>query len=374
MKVEARELRTAIAWACQAIPQRTTQPLLTAAVIEATNGELFVSGFNGDTHATAVIDCAGDNLPKTLVPGQVLRAMAEQLDATVQIELNGRGTMTLTAGRAHYALRTMAPDYYPTTPTMPEIVGRIAAVDLQELTSRVAVAATPPNGPSPIFVVMTLEAKGGQIRATATDRYRLHRTQWEWRGDDFQALVPARELADLAKSLSGVVTVMLAEESGVIGFADDHRQVTIRLLAADAPKVDVLLGDNDDAPIVVMSQDALVAAVRGALVAAGKGGLVRLTPMETVATVSGLDNELGEGEVEVNADCSGPTHPAIFNATYLTDAIAALPGTHVRMQLPTRPDGVGKVKLQGLPAADGEPIPAVTTVVMAVAPTKRETP
>ena len=81
----------------------------------------------------------------------------------------------------------------------------------------------------------------------ATDRYRLAIRDLEWRPDaddaSMAALVPARTLADTAKTLGplgGEVTVALSRGGlgeGMIGFAAGTRRTTSRLLDGDFPKV-----------------------------------------------------------------------------------------------------------------------------------------
>lgn len=365
-KIESSALRSAITWAARAIQPKPSQPLLAAAVLDTVDGMLHVSGFDGSTYAVAYTEAASD-LGRVLVPGHVMRSMVEQLDGLVTLEMDG--ALRLTAGRVKFRLNTMAADYYPAVAPLPAVAGTISADDLREIATRTAAAAGSGNGEDAILACAIFEAKDGHIRSTATDKYRLHRAQWTWKGDDFKVLVPARDLADIAKDLRGDVQILLAEEAGMIGFADQTRAATLGIIDAGRMlNVEPLFAERKGTVVITAARADLAAAIKSASVASDKNGHVTVRPEgEVLMIASRAEDGQGDGAVEVSADVPSEAVPIVLDASYMADALAALPGTHVRMEMPP-PGNQGLVKIQGLPSAEGEPITSVTTLVMSVRP------
>ena len=106
----------------------------------------------------------------------------------------------------------------------------------------------------PMLTGVRLELEGSTLSLLATDRYRAAVREIAWRPQDdgisLQALVPARTLADTAKTLGplgGEVTVALSRGGvgeGMIGFAGGSRRTTSRLLDPDFPKIRSLFPDQ----------------------------------------------------------------------------------------------------------------------------------
>lgn len=364
LSIEAKALQRAVAWACTAIETKPKQPVLSAAVLSMEGDSLHVSGFDGDVAADAYAEATDSGgFGKVMVSGHLLRAMADQLDGLVTITRDGPG-LRLTAQRARYSLHGIPDGLYPTTPTTPPVVGRIAATDLRELLARAALAADLANaGGVPILQAIQVIAQGGQIMAQATDKYRAHRTVWEWSGDDFEALLPARRVVDLAKALSGQVEVLLDGSS--LGLADESRVATIRLLAGEYPAIGAFFVQAKDARRIVVGREEIVHAMKAAAVVVDKP-LVQVLCEPDSVTFSAVGDATGASDVTISAD-SVLTEPetVTLNAAYMADAVAAVSGSHVALTLGQGPRG-GAVSIQGMATPEGEPAGAVYALVMKI--------
>src|SRR4030095_13701089 len=125
----------------------------------------------------------------------------------------------------------------PTLPTMPEMAGVVDASTFAHAVAQVAVAAGR-DDTIPMLTGVRMELDGSALSLLATDRYRAAVRELAWRpGDDsvnLQALVPARTLADTAKTLGplgGEVVVALSRGGvgeGMIGFTGGSRRTPSR--------------------------------------------------------------------------------------------------------------------------------------------------
>jgi DNA polymerase-3 subunit beta len=208
-----------------------------------------------------------------------------------------------------------------------------------------------------------VELNGSSIALLATDRYRLAVREIDWRPDDPQvsanALVPARTLADTAKtlgSLGGDLVLALATGGageGMIGFAAGDRRTTSRLLdGANYPPVRNLFPTTHQAQARVAVAALVEVVKRVSLVAE------RTTPVRLRFGADGLVVEAGgaeEARASEGMDATLASDEPIavaFNPQYLLDGLTALAAPTVVFSFvePRKPavllpaDGDGQVR------------------------------
>ena len=121
--------------------------------------------------------------------------------------------VSIICGSARFTLPTMPVEDYPSLPSMPTTAGVVDSATFAEAVSQVAVAAGR-DDTLPMLTGVRLEIEGEQLTLAATDRYRLAVRELAWRPEqpDLSAavLVPARTLADAAKTLTTGSEITLA--------------------------------------------------------------------------------------------------------------------------------------------------------------------
>ena len=131
------------------------------------------------------------------------------------VEITAEGAaVTLTCGNARFTLPTLPVEDYPSLPSMPPSAGTVDSDVFAEAVAQVAVAAGR-DDTLPMLTGVRLEIEDETVTLAATDRYRLAVREFAWRpeqpGFSAVALVPARTLADAAKTLtSGAEIVAVA--------------------------------------------------------------------------------------------------------------------------------------------------------------------
>jgi DNA polymerase-3 subunit beta len=227
---------------------------------------------------------------------------------------------------------------------MPTSSGTIPGVSFAAAVAQVAIAAGK-DDTLPTLTGVRIEITGETLTLAATDRYRLAVREIPWsptRSDiDVQALVPARVLAETAKSLSvtDVVHLALAEGGeGLMGFEGDGRRTTTRLLDGEFPKYRSLLPSESLTVAGIETADLVEAVKRMALVAE------RNTPLRMVFSGSEVVLSAGTGDEAqateaVACALDGDDVEIAFNPQYLLDGLGALdaPMTHMSFTQSSRP-------------------------------------
>ena len=331
LRVERDVLADAVAWAARTLPSRPSLPVLAGLVLTASDEGLTLSSFDYEVSGRVEIDADVTTPGTTLVSGRLLADIARSLPgAPVQLENEGT-RLAITCGRSSFTLPTLPVEDYPQLPVMPTTSGTIPGAAFASAVASVAVAAGR-DDTLPTLTGIRMEFEGPTITLAATDRYRLAVRDFTWTPGSptmsAHALVPARTLADTAKSLADVDEVIIALASGgtgegLIGFEGHGRRTTTRLLDGEFPKYRSLLPSESSA-IADVDTGALVDAVkRVALVAE------RNTPVRLAFEGSELTLRAGAGDdaqaVEVlEASLDGDTMDIAFNPAYLLDGLTAV--------------------------------------------------
>jgi DNA polymerase III subunit beta len=360
--LERDVLAEAVAWTARALPARPTVPVLAGIRMQA-GAELVLSSFDYDVSAQATVQVSTEQEGSALVSGRLLAEISRSLPAKpVHIKAED-GRAVLTCGSSTFTLLTMPEDEYPSLPEMPPAAGTIGS-DAFATAVIQSVTAAGRDDTLPALTGVRIEIEGDTLTLVATDRYRLAVRELRWtptRPDLTAAvLVPAKALADTARSLTSSAQVSIAlalpgaeghPGDGMIGFEGAGRQTTTRLLSGEFPKIQSLLPKTVNAAAELSTSLLVESVKRVALVAE------RNTPVRLAFSAGQLMLEAGTGdeaqaEDVIEAEFSGDDLSIAFNPQYLLDGLAVIDSDTVRISF-TEP---GKpALLTGKPGPDGNP-------------------
>jgi len=342
-RVERDAMADAVSWAARSLSTRPTVPVLAGLLLTVDNDSLSVSGFDLEASTEVDLPVAAAEPGQALVSGRLLADITKALPPhPVDVAVDG-SRLSIECGAARFTLPCMPVEDYPKLPTMPSTAGTVAAAEFATAVGQVAVAAGR-DDTLPMLTGVRLEIDGARLTLAATDRYRLAVRELAWNPDNpsadaVQVLVPARTLADAAKSLahSDTLTVALSAGGageGIIGFTGttDGRasRTTTRLLDATFPPYRSLLPTewSSTAEITIAP---LVEAVRRVALVADRNAPVRLEFAKgSVALSAGGDDE-GRAEEQLEVGYEGEPITTAFNPQFLLDGLNSLVGGSARM-------------------------------------------
>jgi DNA polymerase III subunit beta len=364
--LERDVLADAVAWTARALPARPTIPVLAGIRLQA-GEELVLSSFDYDVSAQATVPVSTEEAGSALVSGRLLAEISRSLPAKPVHITAEQGRAVLTCGSATFTLLTMPEDEYPALPEMPPAAGSIGSDAFATAVSQSATAAGR-DDTLPALTGVRIEIDGETLTLVSTDRYRLAVRELRWapaRPDLTAAvLVPAKALADTARSLTNGAQVSIAlalpgtdgpggqgHGDGMIGFEGAGRRTTTRLLGGEFPRYQSLLPKTVNAAAELSTSLLSESVKRVALVAE------RNTPVRLAFSAGQLMLEAGTGdeaqaEEVIEAEFSGDDLSIAFNPQYLLDGLTAIDSDVVRISFTE----AGKpALLTGKPGPDGNP-------------------
>ncbi|HEY8828415.1 MAG TPA: DNA polymerase III subunit beta [Jatrophihabitantaceae bacterium] len=343
-RVERDPLADAVAWAARSLSVRPTIPVLAGLLLCVTDEQLTISGFDLEASTEVDLEVAAAAPGQALVSGRLLADITRALPPhPVDVTVDG-SRLTISCGAARFTLPTMPVEDYPRLPTMPTTAGTVGSSEFATAVAQVAIAAGR-DDTLPMLTGVRLEIEGDRLTLAATDRYRLAVRELAWNPGDpsvepVQVLVPARTLADAAKSLSHSETMMIALSSaggtgeGIMGFSGAANgrasRTTTRLLDATFPAYRSLL-PTDWASTAEVAVAPLVEAVKRVALVADRNAPVRLEFTDgSVALSAGGDDE-GRAEEQLEVDYEGEPITTAFNPQFLLDGLGALSSGSARL-------------------------------------------
>jgi DNA polymerase-3 subunit beta len=365
-RVERDALADGVAWVARSLPSRPPVPVLGGVLLQAGSGgvdqdgdgqSLTISGFDYEVSAKVTIDASVGTADRALVSGRLLADITKSLPPhPVDVSVDG-SRATITCGSTRFSLPTMPVEDYPKLPDMPTVAGSVRPDVFAEAVTQVAVAAGR-DDTLPMLTGIRLEIEGSTLTMAATDRFRLAVRELEWQPADTNlstaVLVPARTLAEAAKTLTGRddVRLALADGDGMLGLAGNGRQSTTRLLDAEFPKYRQLLPAQHTSQ-AVLEVAPMIEAIKRVSLVADRGAQVRLEFTEgSLRLTAGGDDE-GSAEEQLACELEGEPLTIAFNPGYLLDGLGALrtERAHLGFTTPSRP-------ALARPVREGAPSPA----------------
>jgi DNA polymerase-3 subunit beta len=308
-------------------------------MLEVDSSTLSVSGFDYEVSARAEVDVTATETGRALVPGRLLAEITRALPPH-PVEITAEGPrLALTCGNARFSLPTLPVEDYPSLPSMPSSAGVVDSDIFAEAVAQVAVAAGR-DDTLPMLTGVRVEIEDERITLAATDRYRLAVREFGWRPDSSgvsaAVLVPARTLADAAKTLTSGPEIVVSLSSsgsgeGILGLSGKDRQTTTRLLDAEFVKYRAIMPTESAAHALLPVGLFTDAAKRVALVAE-RGTPLRceFTPGQVTLRAGGTDDE-GQAEERCDVEFDGEPLTIGFNPTFLLDGLAAVHTARARM-------------------------------------------
>jgi len=360
-RVERDALGEAVAWVARALPARPVIPVLSGLHLEAAGAGLTLSCFDYEVSARVAVPAEIDEPGTALVPGRLLAEIARSLPPQL-VEVSSSADMVrLACGSAEFELVSLPAEEYPGLPEPPAPAGTVDGGVLAAAAAQVVPSASR-DDTLPMLTGVCLDVTGSAMTFAATDRYRLAVRTVDWTpavpGLRAAALVPARTLADVARTMGPGIPVTIAfsvpdsgtgetgghgqrsaeqaggagqgssgaEEprpaEGMISFEGGGRRLTARLIGGDfiryRSRFPGQFGCRAELPA-----ELFTAAVRRVSLVADRSSPVRLTFGHDAVVIEAHTDGRARAAESVRAAFTGGEHSISFNPAYLLDGLAA---------------------------------------------------
>ncbi|KQX05141.1 MULTISPECIES: DNA polymerase III subunit beta [unclassified Leifsonia] len=329
----------AVSFAVKLLPQRTTLPILSGVLIEATATGLVLSSFDYEVSAQTEISADVEETGTILVSGRLLAEIASRLpNAPVRFSTED-SRILVSCGSASFTLLSMPVEEYPSIPQISSETGVVPAEEFAAAVAQVAVAASR-DDVTPVITGVQLEVSENSLGLVATDRYRVAVREIDWDGgstgtaETISALVPARTLQEVGKTFghSGTISVSITskDERELIAFTADKKTVTSLLIKGNFPPVRRLFPDTVENYAVMNTADLIEATRRVSLVLEREAAL-RYSFTADGLTLEAIGSEQAQASETIDAVLTGVETVVSLKPQFLLDGLGAVHSEFVRI-------------------------------------------
>jgi DNA polymerase-3 subunit beta len=252
----------------------------------------------------------------------------------------------LSCGSAEFTLVSLPLEEYPALPEQPPPAGTVDGGVLAVAAAQVGPAASR-DDTLPMLTAVCLEIDGETLTLAATDRYRLAVREVSWvpavPGLRAAAMVPARTLADVARTMAPGVPVTVAfgtrqadasaapgagagraprPADGMISFEGGNRRLTARLIGGEFIKYRSRFPEEFGSR-ALLPAGAFTEAVRRVSLVADRASPVRLAFNPGTVVIEAQTDGRARAVETVPAEFDGDERVISFSPHYLLDGLGA---------------------------------------------------
>src|SRR5918992_1234494 len=339
------ELAEKLQVAGRGVSTRTSVQILAGVLLRAADGRLSLAATDMEISLRVSLDAQVEDEGSVVVPGRLLVDIVRLLPAG-EVTISHRAeesVVEVVCGSATYRLHTYAAEDFPRLPEIDD--GTAFAVEREPFLDTIArVSRSASRDESrPVLTGVLVRFEGEKLVMAATDSYRLSVKETaltEGPGQELEAIVPARALAELARitQAGDPGTLQIGVQENQIVFGVDGVWLTARRIDGQFPNYKQLLPETFEAEVTIGREELLDVIRRTSLMAQRKSPL-RLRFEDGELTVSAHTQDIGEARESLPVSYAGEPLEIGFNAEFLRDGLESVTDDSVRVKLisPLRP-------------------------------------
>lgn len=320
------------------VERRQTLPVLGNILVQADARGLTLTATDLEVELVAELPLEVELEGETTLPARKLLDICRTLPDGAEVELDiGKERATLRSGKSRFTLATLPASDFPVIEELKNTeTFRFRQKDLKELIDRTHFSMAQQdvryylNG-----LMFELDKKG--IRCVATDGHRLalcELTAKTGMNDGYQVIVPRKGVQELLRLLENEDTEVDIQIGGNhIRVSMPTIRFTSKLIDGRFPDYKRVVPKGGDKEVHADRDVLRQALARTSILSNEKYRGIRLNLDRNILKIQAHNPEQEEAEEELEINYDGVGLEIGFNVTYLLDALAALPGDHVRIVL-----------------------------------------
>jgi DNA polymerase-3 subunit beta len=310
------------------VPTKTTLPVLSNILVEASQDGVRLSGTDLDIAVSKVVPAEVDQEGAVTLPAKKLVEIVRELpSAAIRMTAAGEQRVVLECGRSKFKLLGIPREEFPSFPPVDFTDSwTFTSSDLQKLINHVAFAASTEES-RPILNGVLWELRPERMRMVATNGHRLARMDVPIAGGTASTdlIVPPKALEQVRRLFGPSDEIETARSDNHLGFKCGATLVFTRLIEGPYPNYEQVIPRENDKEATV-DKNALTSALRRmGVVASDQTHRVRLAFGADVLGFAVNTPDLGEAQDEITISYGGEALEIGFNANYLLDILKFMP-------------------------------------------------
>ncbi|HUV15420.1 MAG TPA: DNA polymerase III subunit beta [Pelolinea sp.] len=337
LTVSQAQLAHGLGLVSRAVSPRSTLPVLNNILIATDEGRLRLSATNLELGITCWIGAQIEEEGSVTIPARIFGDLITTLPGDkVNLSLTTRTqTLNIHCGTSNFDIKGIDANEFPPMPAPDLSTGvELNVADFKEMIQQVSFAASTDEA-RPVLQGVLMEINDNQISLAATDGFRISMRSAEISSSvthPVKVIIPARSLSELARiAVNGneTVTMVLPPDRGQAIFHLKDAELVTQLIEGTFPDYRAIVPPSFKTRTVISTTEFLKACRQAEIIAREGNYVIRLNmqPQEGgpgAVEFSTQSEEMGSGEVVVDANIEGPELLIAFNVRYLSEVLEVM--------------------------------------------------
>jgi len=318
----------------RAVSPRSTLPVLNNILLATDQGRLRLSATNLELGITCWIGADIEEEGSITIPARILFDLVNTLPGEkVSLSLNTHTqALNIHCGTSNFDIKGIDAQEFPPMPEPDLSKGvELNVSDFKEMIQQVSFAASSDDA-RPVLQGVLMEINGNDLSLAATDGFRISVRKAEISttlATPVKVIIPARSLSELARIATDgkqTVTMVVPPDRGQAIFHLENAELATQLIEGTFPDYRAIIPRRFETRTVISTAEFLKACKQAEIIAREGNNVIRmnLRPQEgapSAVEFSSQSEEMGSGEVVVDANIEGPELLIAFNVRYLSEVL-----------------------------------------------------
>ncbi|MCL2761559.1 MAG: DNA polymerase III subunit beta [Desulfuromonadales bacterium] len=324
------------------VEKRNTMPILSNALIEASDGLLYITATDLEVGMKSAYPVSIAKEGKITASAKKLYEIIKELsDEEINFSTKENDWIEIKCGKAQFNIVGLSPDEFPYFPNINNnnfiTLNNCLLSEMIEKTSYAICNDETKFNLNGVFAKASTEDDRNIIRMVATDGHRLSIAEKEFEGTISSELekgiiFPKKGIYELKK--------ILEEENCdiMLGFMDnsaiirkDNTIIVMRLIDGEFPDYTRVIPSANDKKVIISREALLHSLRRMAILSSEKFKGIKFDVQDGGIEISSSNPELGDAREEQEATYNGTPLSVRFNARYLIDVLNVLDDDQVEL-------------------------------------------
>lgn len=321
----------------RAVSPRSTLPVLNNILIATDEGRLRLSATNLELGITCWIGAQIEEEGSVTIPARIFGDLVSTLPGEkVSLSLVTRTqTLNIQCGTSNFDIKGIDANEFPPMPA-PDLASGVElnVANFKEMIQQVSFAASTDEA-RPVLQGVLLEINENKLSLAATDGFRISMRSAEISSPvahPVKVIIPARSLSELARiAVNGneTVTMVVPQDRGQAIFHLKDAELVTQLIEGAFPDYRAIIPPSFKTRTVISTAEFLKACRQAEIIAREGNYVIRLKMQPQgggpgAVEFSTQSEEMGSGEVVVDANIEGPELLIAFNVRYLSDVLEVI--------------------------------------------------
>lgn len=337
LTVSQAQLSHGLGVVSRAVSPRSTLPVLNNILIATDEGRLRLSATNLELGITCWIGAQIEEEGSVTIPARIFSDLVGTLPGDkVSLSLTTRTqTLNIHCGTSNFDIKGIDAQEFPPMPTPDLSTGvELNVADFKEMIQQVGFAASSDEA-RPVLQGVLMEINDNQISMAATDGFRIAVRSAELStpsSNPVKVIIPARSLGELARIATNgneSITMVVPPERGQAIFHLKDAELVTQLIEGNFPDYRAIIPRNFKSKTIISTNEFLKACRQAEIIARESNYVIRLNiqPQEGgpgSVEFSTQSEEMGSGEVVVDANIEGPELLIAFNVRFMSEVLEVI--------------------------------------------------